>query len=84
MKLPFLDFFMEKTCRTLLEVTGTNLKDYGLMVPDRPMEKPKQPLPNDVYLWYMNTQEDAQLKSLSTITNQRKAYQAFVEENLMC
>lgn len=84
MKLPFLDFFLEKTCRTLREIMKTDLKDYGAMVPERPMEKPKQPLPNDVYLQYMKTQEGVQLKSPSTITNQRKAYQAFIEENLMC
>ncbi len=77
MKLPFLDFFLERNCRTVQEILRTDLKYYGQMVLGRPMEQPNQPLPNDVYIQYLNTQENAMLKSPSTITNQRNAYCEF-------
>lgn len=82
MKIPFLDFFLERNCRTVREILGTDLKDYGEMVPGRSMEKPKQPLPNDIYMQYLNNREQMNLKSPSTITNQRNAYRAFFKEVL--
>lgn len=82
MKIPFLDFFLERNCRTVREILGTDLKDYGEMVPGRSMEKPKQPLPNDIYMQYLNDREQMNLKSPSTITNQRNAYRAFFKEVL--
>ncbi len=82
MKIPFLDFFLQRNCRTVREILGTDLKDYGEMVPGRSMEKPKQPLPNDIYMQYLNDREQMNLKSPSTITNQRNAYRAFFKEVL--
>jgi len=82
MKLPFLDFFLEHDCRTVKEILGTDLKSYGQMVPGRPMKQPGQPLPNDIYMQYLNTREKAELKSPSTITNQRNSYRAFLKETL--
>lgn len=82
MKLPFLDFFLEHDCRTVKEILGTDLKSYGQMVPGRAMEQPSQPLPNDVYMQYLNDREKIELKSPSTITNQRNAYRAFLKEVL--
>ena len=82
MNLSFLDFFMEAPCRTAREIIRTNLKLYGQMVKGRPMNTPEQPLPNDVYMQYMQEVEGTKLKSASAITNQRMAYRAFLEENL--
>ena len=82
MNLSFLDFFMEEPCRTAREIIRTNLKLYGQMVKGRPMNTPEQPLPNDVYMQYMQDVEGTKLKSASAITNQRMAYRAFLEENL--
>lgn len=82
MKLPFLDFFMERPCRTVPAIMETDLKRYGEMVEDRPMEAPGQPLPNDVYVTYLGKAEGVEVKSPSTITNQRTAYRAFLKENL--
>ena len=82
MKLPFLDFFMEKCCRTVGEIMDSPLKVYGQMVEGRPMTVPDQPLPNNVYMQYLNTVEGMELKSASTITNQRMAYRTFLKENL--
>lgn len=82
MKLPFLDFFMDRTCRRVSDLIEADLKPYGQMVEGRPMESPDQPLPNDVYMEYLNVQEGMDVKSPSTITNQRVAYRAFLRENL--
>ncbi|MBE5708298.1 MAG: hypothetical protein EGR51_00125 [Oscillibacter sp.] len=82
MKLPFLDFFMERPCRTVPTIMETDLKRYGEIVEGRPMEHPGQPLPNDVYVTYLGNAEGLEVKSPSTITNQRTAYRAFLKENL--
>ncbi len=82
MKLPFLDFFMAGVCRTVEEILNTDGKPYGEMVEGRPMEPPEHPLPNDVYLNYLERVEGTKLSSPSTITNQRMAYRAFLKENL--
>ena len=82
MKVPFLDFFMERRCRSVEEILASGVKDYGRMVAGRPMEPPDQPLPNDVYMTYLNQEEGAAIRSASTITNQRMAYYAFLREHL--
>ena len=83
MKLEFLDFFMRNKCRTAAQIADSPLKAWGELVPGRPMEKEStQPLPNDVYLTYLNSREGKGLKSESTITNQRTAYRAFLREIL--
>lgn len=82
MKLPFLDFFMKDTCRSVEDILRSDLKEYGRMVKGQPMTVPRQPLPNDVYVEYLNTQEGMELKSVSVVSNQRKAYVAFLKENL--
>ena len=46
------------------------------------MEPPEHPLPNDVYLNYLERVEGTKRNSSSTITNQRMAYRAFLKENL--
>ena len=82
MKLPFLDFFLEDVCRSVDAILSSDLKAYGRMVEGRPMEPPGQPLPNDVYLEYLNAKEEAGVKSASAISNQRAAYYEFLKENL--
>lgn len=82
MKLPFLDFFMKDTCRSVEDILRSDLKEYGRMVKGQPMTVPRQPLPNDVYVEYLNTQEGMELKSVSVVSNQRKAYVGFLKENL--
>ena len=82
MKLPFLDFFLEDVCRSVDAILSSDLKAYGRMVEGRPMEPPGQPLPNDVYLEYLNAKEEAGVKSASAISNQRAAYYKFLKENL--
>lgn len=82
MRVSFLDFFMEDVCRTLDAILSSDLKAYGRMVEGRPMEPPGQPLPNDVYLEYLNTKEGMGVKSVSAISNQRAAYCKFLKENL--
>ena len=49
MCIPFLDFFMRDICRSLEEILASDLKLHGEMVEGRAMERPEQPLPNDVY-----------------------------------
>lgn len=82
MKVSFLDFFMEDACRSVDAILSSDLKAYGKMVSGRPMEPPGQPLPNDVYLEYLNAKEETGVKSVSTISNQRSAYYKFLKENL--
>ena len=82
MKTEFLDYFLSECCRTALEIRDCPPKLYGEMVPGRPMTEPKRPLPNDVYITYLNGREGKALKSEATITNQRNAYKSFLRELL--
>ena len=79
--LSFLDFFMAECCRTAEKIACTALKNYGAMVEGRPMNEPKQPLPNDVYITYLETQEGRSVRD-SAISNQRAAYKCFLREQL--
>lgn len=76
LKERFLDFYLIRQCRSAAEIQDCPVKGYGELVPGRPMgrEPPRPPLPNDVYLTYLNDREGKGLKSESTITNQRNAY----------
>ena len=83
MKPEFLDFFMRNKCRTAAQIADSPLKAWGELVPGRPMDRePAQPLPNDVYLTYLNDREGKGLKSESAIANQRSAYRTFLREIL--
>ena len=82
LKIAFLDFFMAERCRRVRELQFCPLKPYGEMVEGRPMEEPGQPLPNDVYITYLNTMENRNIKSAGTISGQRTAYEEFVRSNL--
>lgn len=81
MRLPFLDFFLRTQCRTLQAVMRTRLKPYGEMVEGRGGQEPGQPLPNDVYRAYLESGEGKRVGD-SALSNQRKAYQIFLHDNL--
>ena len=79
LKERFLDFYLVRRCRSAVEIQDCPLKGYGELVPGRPMEEPKRPLPNDVYVAYLKTREEKQ-KTESAVSNQRKAYKALLRE----
>ena len=81
MKKRFLDFYLARICRSAAEIQDCPLKAYGELVAGRPMEEPKRPLPNDVYVTYLKTRE-GKTKTDSAISNQRKAYKAMLREIL--
>ncbi len=82
LKTEFLDFFMAAICRRVQELCATPVKPYGEMVEGRSMEPPSHPLPNDVYLTYLNGIEGLSINAASTISTQRKAYEGFMRECL--
>ena len=81
-KLGFLDFFMQQVCRSVPEIKSCGVKHYGALVDGRPDAAPGHPLPNDVYMTYLNTVEGSTIKSPGTISNQRAEYERFMRENL--
>ena len=82
LKKTFLHFFMCRECETIAQIRGCPMKRYGEVVDGRPLESMGHPLPNDVYITYLNTAEGYQIHSPGTISNQRKEYQKFLRENL--
>lgn len=82
MCIPFLDFFMRDICRSLEEILASDLKLHGEMVEGRAMERPEQPLPNDVYRQYMRVVEHIEIRSDGAISNQRASYYQFLKERL--
>ena len=79
MKLTFLDYFMCHPCRTVKEIVSCDLKPYGELVDNRPMERPKQPLPNDVYLAYLERVEQYRATA-PAVTQQRQEYIKYMRE----
>lgn len=78
LRLPFLDFFMLRACRTLKDLAHTPLKPYGDLVEGRQAETPL-PLPNDVYIAYLSREEHDTVSS-PAISRQHEAYRTFVRE----
>ena len=78
MKLPFLDYFMSRTCRDVAAVCAAPLRLHGELVAGQSMEETKLPLPEDVYLSYLNKVERYPVKGVSAISNQRKEYEKFL------
>lgn len=77
MRLPFLDFFTRQECRTIATMSMTDLKPYGELVEGRPLdEETCLPLPNDVYIAYLDGIEHYRV-SAASISRQRKAYRDF-------
>ena len=82
-KLPFLDFFLDRICRTVLRLARSETRPYGQLVEGRPDEPVEQPLPQDVYRSYLD-REEGRKAGLSAISQQRTAYRAFLKEMLRC
>ncbi len=82
MRLRFLDFFMERECRTLPAICACRVKAHGEMVEGQPMEEAVLPLPNDVYRTYLNRYEGIAVRSDGAISNQRSAYQSFLRGSI--
>ena len=81
--LGFLDYFMRKVCRRISELCVCPVKPYGELVEGRPMDRePGHPLPNDVYMTYLNTREGYAIRSAGTISSQRKAYKDILRKSL--
>lgn len=76
MRLPFLDFFTQRECRTLAALAQTPVKPYGALVEKRPMEELDLPLPADVFTAYLKKVEHYSA-SASALSQQRKAYKKF-------
>ncbi|MEG1683004.1 MAG: hypothetical protein RR295_04180 [Oscillospiraceae bacterium] len=81
MKLPFLDYFMDRPYRAILELAEGHLKSYGDLVDGRPMTEAKQPLANDVFIAYLGRLESYQANA-SAVTQQRQEYRKFMKEIL--
>lgn len=73
MKLEFLDYFMVEQCRTAAEIAESPLKPYGELVEGREMKETALPLPNDVYVSYLDRMGNTKV-GLSAISQQKKAY----------
>lgn len=82
-KETFLNFFMSSPCGSVEDILRTAMKPYGQMVEGRPMEPPKQPLPNDVYTTYLEQVENSHIGA-STVSQQRTAYRKFMKAQLQC
>ncbi len=81
-KLPFLDYYMAKKCRTVSELRYCNLKPYGEVVSGRTVkDELEQPLPNDVYIAYLKAVEQYSATA-PALSMQRKEYQSFMREYL--
>lgn len=73
MKLEFLDYFMAAQCRTVDEIADGQLKPYGELVEGREMEETALPLPDGVYMSYLDRVEHTK-KRPSAVSQQRTAY----------
>ena len=82
-KLPFLDFFLDRVCRTVPRLASSETRPYGQLVEGRPDEPVEQPLPQDVYRSYL-AREEGRKAGLSAISQQRTAYRAFLKRMLQC
>lgn len=75
-RLPFLDFFTSRECRSLAALAQVRMKPYGELVEKRPMKETNLPLPDDVFMAYLKKIEQYPV-SASAISQQRKAYKRF-------
>ncbi len=56
-KVPFLDYFMAAVCRTVDAIADSPVKPYGELVDGKGAEEAPLPLPNDVYIAYLDRVE---------------------------
>lgn len=79
LKLEFLDYFMANLCRTAADICYSPLKPYGALVQGKPMDKETElPLPDKVYISYLDRVEDQEAVKPSAIDGQRKEYKKFL------
>lgn len=81
MKLPFMDFFLVRQCRSIHSIFESPKKPYGELVEGRPMEPVAQPLPQDAYGSYLARVEGRRVGA-SAISQQQTAYRDFLREAL--
>lgn len=78
MKSSFLDYYMEESCRTVVQLAYGNLKRYGELVSGRPMDQETElPIPGDVYLAYLERIKGHQAKA-AALSQQRTAFKEFL------
>lgn len=85
MKLPYLDYYMSKICRTIDALANTPLKPYEEVVPARKgkIEETELPLPADVSLTYLRVCENISVKK-NTRSRQLKNYKDEIKAMLLC
>lgn len=80
-KLPFLDYFMIDLCRTADEIAASATRPFCQVVEGRGPERTPLPLPNDVYIAYLDRVEGYSAKA-PAVTQQRQQYRQFIRDNL--
>lgn len=85
MKLPYLDYYMSKVCRTIHTLSHTPLKPYEEVVLARKgkTKETKLPLPADVSLSYLQICENISVGE-SARSNQMKGYKEEIKAMLRC
>lgn len=82
MEVRFLDYFMAEQCRTAAAIQQCGLKKYGQLVQGESMEEETTlPLPNNVFTTYLE-RILGKKAGVSAVSNQKKAYRAFIRDNL--
>lgn len=75
---PFLDFYSRGIYRSVQEIAGGCLKPCREVMESDSAAPVTQPLPQDVYRTYLQRVEDRTV-SRSAVSQQKKAYQAFLQ-----
>lgn len=85
LKKPYLDYYMEKICRSMREIGETKLKPYCEVVPEQTdcMQEVPVPIPADVSLSYLKNCEGYQA-SKAARSNQRGDYKREKEQLKQC
>ena len=82
--LGFLDFFMTRKCRSVIEISNTARKLLGELIDGENMITMDHPLPNDVYLAYIRAEVGTSAGSRSVVSEMRGNYRKFFAENGLC
>jgi hypothetical protein len=87
MELAYLDYYMQKPCRTLRQIEDVPLKPYQEVVPDRSAELRDQetpiPIPADVSIAYLDLCKHIQVGKTAR-SNQLKFYKEEKERIISC
>lgn len=82
--LGFLDFFMTRKCRSVIEISNAARKLLGELIDGEDMRTADHPLPNDVYLAYIRAEDGTSAGSRSVVSEMRGNYRKFFTENGLC